>query len=127
MSTTPTHDTEHLELRIAGMSCASCVQRIERKLNKLDGVSASVNFATETASVDYDAGLTEPADLTAAVKAAGYEAIAPAASPAGTDEHKEQDGGGGHHHPDASSAETAALVAGPRSAARCRCRCCCWR
>jgi len=44
----------HLELPISGMTCASCANRIERKLNKLDGVTATVNYATEKASVDYD-------------------------------------------------------------------------
>ena len=46
--------TEHLELPITGMTCASCANRIERKLNKLDGVSATVNYATEKASVEFD-------------------------------------------------------------------------
>ena len=47
--------TEHVELPIAGMTCASCANRIERKLNKLEGVTASVNYATEKAAVAYDA------------------------------------------------------------------------
>jgi Cu+-exporting ATPase len=42
---------EHVELPITGMTCASCANRIERKLNKLDGVQASVNYATEKAAV----------------------------------------------------------------------------
>ena len=44
----------HLELPITGMTCASCANRIERRLNKLDGVSATVNYATERAAVDFD-------------------------------------------------------------------------
>jgi len=44
-------DIRRLDLPIEGMTCASCAVRIEKKLNKLDGVSASVNFAMETASV----------------------------------------------------------------------------
>ena len=44
------------ELPITGMTCASCANRIERKLNKLDGVSATVNYATEKATVEFDAG-----------------------------------------------------------------------
>ena len=44
----------HLDLPIQGMTCASCASRIERKLNKLNGVDATVNFATEQATVDYD-------------------------------------------------------------------------
>jgi P-type Cu+ transporter len=51
MSTTA---SEHLDLVVGGMTCASCAARIERKLNKLDGVSASVNYATEKAAVDFD-------------------------------------------------------------------------
>ena len=69
---------EHLELPITGMTCASCANRIERKLNKLDGVSATVNYATERATVDYDATAVEPEQLVAAVEAAGYSAVAAA-------------------------------------------------
>ena len=47
------------------MTCASCANRIERKLNTLDGVSATVNYATERATVDYDAAAVEPAQLVA--------------------------------------------------------------
>ena len=75
----------HLELPIAGMTCASCANRIERKLNKLDGVSASVNYATETATVDFDAAV-EPEALVAAVEAAGYQAVLPSAEPAAAEE-----------------------------------------
>ena len=63
------------ELAIGGMTCASCVARIERKLGKLDGVqSAGVNLATERASVAYDPGRVSPAQLISVVEAAGYEA-----------------------------------------------------
>ena len=65
---------EHIDLPISGMTCAACASRIERKLNKLDGVNASVNYATEKASVDYDPGRSAPADLVGAVAAAGYPA-----------------------------------------------------
>jgi Cu+-exporting ATPase len=71
---------EHLELPITGMTCASCANRVERKLNKLDGVSASVNYATELASVEFDAGAVAPDQLLAAVEAAGYRAELPAAA-----------------------------------------------
>jgi P-type Cu+ transporter len=73
---------EHVELPIAGMTCASCANRIERKLNKLDGVRAAVNYATERASVEYDAQTVSPDQLVAAVEAAGYQAVLPAAEPA---------------------------------------------
>ena len=65
-----------IELPITGMTCASCANRIERKLNKLDGVSASVNYATEKATVDYDPAAVEPSALVGAVEAAGYHAVA---------------------------------------------------
>src|SRR3954454_8954078 len=67
---------ERIELPITGMTCASCASRVERKLNKLDGVSASVNYATETAAVEYGTGV-EVEQLVAAVEAAGYAAIVP--------------------------------------------------
>src|ERR687891_144099 len=63
-----------IELPITGMTCASCATRIERKLNKLDGVEASVNYATEQATVSYDAATTAVDDLIRAVEAAGYGA-----------------------------------------------------
>jgi Cu+-exporting ATPase len=70
-----------IELPITGMTCASCANRIERKLNKLDGVSASVNYATERATVDYDTTLVEPEQLVAAIESAGYHAVLPQAEP----------------------------------------------
>ena len=77
-----------VELTITGMTCASCVARIERKLSKLDGVrSAGVNLATERASVAYDPSRVQPAQLISAVEAAGYGA-APVLedTPSGEDE-----------------------------------------
>jgi P-type Cu+ transporter len=65
-----------LELAIGGMTCASCASRIERKLNKLDGVTASVNYGTEKATVTFPARVTED-DLVATVEAAGYTATVP--------------------------------------------------
>jgi Cu+-exporting ATPase len=67
-----------VELPITGMTCASCANRIEKRLNKLDGVEASVNYATEQASVSYDAETVEPEALLAAVEEAGYHAALPA-------------------------------------------------
>lgn len=69
-------ETNHVELQIAGMTCASCAARIEKKLNKVDGVSASVNFATEKASIEYS-GDVSPEELLAAVTQAGYAAELP--------------------------------------------------
>jgi Cu+-exporting ATPase len=70
-----------LDLPITGMTCASCANRIERKLNKLDGVAASVNYATETATVEYEPTVA-PDELVAAVEAAGYAATLPTDEPA---------------------------------------------
>ncbi len=78
--------TQHVELPIAGMTCASCANRIERGLNKLEGVSASVNYATEKATVDYDATAVAPEELVAAVEAAGYQAVLPTAGEPEADE-----------------------------------------
>ncbi len=62
-----------VELSIGGMTCASCAARIEKKLTRLDGVTATVNLATETARVRYP-GRLSPRDLVAAVEQAGYSA-----------------------------------------------------
>jgi Cu+-exporting ATPase len=65
---------ERVQLELSGMTCASCAARIERKLNKLDGVDASVNFATEAATVSFDASRVGVDDLIRSVEAAGYGA-----------------------------------------------------
>ena len=62
-----------ITLGVEGMTCASCVARVEKKLSRLDGVSASVNLATETARVTAPAGISDD-DLLAAVARAGYTA-----------------------------------------------------
>jgi Cu+-exporting ATPase len=75
---TPTPPSERLELPISGMTCASCAARVEKKLNRLDGVQASVNYATERASVQLaPESATTAQDVVEAVKQAGYEAILP--------------------------------------------------
>ncbi|MGP5414864.1 heavy metal translocating P-type ATPase [Brachybacterium paraconglomeratum] len=66
-----------IELEIGGMTCASCANRIERKLNKLDGISASVNYATEKARVWAPEGY-DPQQLVTTVEQAGYTAVLPA-------------------------------------------------
>ena len=68
--------SQQLELTLGGMTCASCAARIERKLNKLDGVTATVNFATEKARVSFPESVSTE-DLVAAVEAAGYTARLP--------------------------------------------------
>ncbi|OPF74065.1 copper-translocating P-type ATPase [Streptomyces antioxidans] len=65
-----------VELAIGGMTCASCAARVEKKLNRLDGVTATVNFATEKAKVSYGEGI-EVADLIATVVKTGYTAEEP--------------------------------------------------
>jgi len=67
-------DRTRVQLALEGMTCASCATRIERKLNKLEGVEATVNFATEQAAVHYDPARTAVDDLIRAVEAAGYHA-----------------------------------------------------
>jgi P-type Cu+ transporter len=66
-----------VELAIGGMTCASCAARIEKKLNKLDGVSATVNFATESAQVSFPAAVSAR-NLISVVEQAGYTAAVPA-------------------------------------------------
>ncbi len=73
----PIADAVHVDLAIGGMTCASCAARIEKKLNRLDGVRASVNYATETATVDYDPAAVNPQSLVSTVEATGYTARMP--------------------------------------------------
>jgi P-type Cu+ transporter len=69
-----TEEREQTTLALEGMTCASCAARIERTLNKVEGVEATVNFATETAAVSYDPALVAPEQLTGAVERIGYHA-----------------------------------------------------
>ncbi|MHA6616737.1 heavy metal translocating P-type ATPase [Pseudonocardia sp. DLS-67] len=87
MTTTP---ATAVELAIGGMTCASCANRVERKLNRLDGVTASVNYATEKARVEAPEGV-DPAVLIAQVEAAGYTAELPRRAAAPDDEASEED------------------------------------
>ena len=73
---TTTEAGNAVELVIGGMTCASCAARIEKKLNKLDGVTASVNYATEKATVRF-ADAVQPEELIATVVATGYTASVP--------------------------------------------------
>ncbi|MFD8147150.1 heavy metal translocating P-type ATPase [Streptomyces sp. NPDC059708] len=75
--TTITPGAAQVELAIGGMTCASCAARIEKKLNRMDGVEATVNYATEKAKVTFDADISV-ADLIATVEATGYTAQEPA-------------------------------------------------
>ncbi|MFI6486520.1 heavy metal translocating P-type ATPase [Streptomyces sp. NPDC050564] len=92
-ATPATSTTSEVELSIGGMTCASCAARVEKKLNRMDGVTATVNFATEKAKVSYPEGV-QVADLIATVVKTGYTAEEPplpaapeeAAAPAGDPE-----------------------------------------
>ncbi|MFF3993542.1 heavy metal translocating P-type ATPase [Streptomyces cyaneofuscatus] len=70
---TPAADASEAELMIGGMTCASCAARVEKKLNRMDGVTATVNYATEKARVTFTEGL-ELSDLVATVERTGYTA-----------------------------------------------------
>ena len=90
----------HVDLALTGMTCASCANRIEKSLNRLDGVTASVNFATEKAAVDFDPGRVAPDELVAAVESVGYGAQVPHPTAPG-----------GHTVSDDATAEPAELLA----------------
>ncbi|MGW7220075.1 heavy metal translocating P-type ATPase [Streptomyces sp. NPDC054826] len=83
-------DQAEVELAIGGMTCASCAARVEKKLNRMEGVTATVNYATEKAKVTY-AGDVAVADLIATVEATGYTAREPRPEPA----HEPGGGDGG--------------------------------
>ncbi|MGV9506964.1 heavy metal translocating P-type ATPase [Streptomyces tendae] len=83
-----------VELLIGGMTCASCAARVEKKLNRMDGVTATVNYATEKARVSYPA-TTEVAELIATVVKTGYTAEEPAPPPEPSDESGSEEGGSG--------------------------------
>ncbi|HEU5104676.1 MAG TPA: heavy metal translocating P-type ATPase [Solirubrobacterales bacterium] len=70
--------SQRLELPIEGMTCSSCAGRVEKNLNRLEGVEASVNFATERASVSFDPDRVAPEQLVEAVADVGYSASLPA-------------------------------------------------
>ncbi len=91
--------TTQVELSIGGMTCASCAARIEKKLNRMDGVEATVNYATEKAKVSFEGDGLAVADLIATVEATGYTAQEPV--PPRTEK-------GGGEEPDAED-ENAAL------------------
>ena len=63
---------KQMELPIEGMTCAACAARIEKNLNKLPGVHAAVNFASEKARVEFDTSQTKPEDLIRSVEKAGF-------------------------------------------------------
>ena len=110
-------EAERLELDVKGMTCASCANRVERKLNEIEGVEATVNFATERAAVEFRPGAVDAGELLGAVESAGYEATLPAAAPtlaAPVEDEKDAE---------LRALRTRLLVA---SRSRCRSRCSRW-
>src|SRR3546814_15339028 len=82
-TTIPAQNDKSVDLVIGGMTCASCAARVEKRLNKLDGVTATVNYSTERARVAFPDGVA-PEELIAQVEAAGYPArLPPPPAPAG--------------------------------------------
>jgi len=84
MTTTTTSVVAEVELAIGGMTCASCAARVEKKLNRMDGVEATVNYATEKAKVTFREDVPV-ADLIATVEATGYTAQEPTPAEAESD------------------------------------------
>ncbi|GAB3991828.1 heavy metal translocating P-type ATPase [Nocardioides marmoraquaticus] len=78
-----------VDLLVGGMTCAACVNRVEKKLNRLDGVTASVNLATASAHVEYDATLVDEDTLVATVERTGYTATLPSDTGPGDDEERD--------------------------------------
>ena len=80
--------TRDIELPITGMTCAACAARVEKRLNRLDGVAASVNYGTQIASVHFDPAVASPEAMVEAVESAGYGALLPGRGrDAGHDDH----------------------------------------
>ncbi|MEU5233822.1 heavy metal translocating P-type ATPase, partial [Streptomyces anulatus] len=101
----PAADASEAELMIGGMTCASCAARVEKKLNRMDGVTATVNYATEKARVTFGDGL-KLGDLVATVEKTGYTAR-PVAQP-------ERKAPGGAAPPPATAPDTYAYADKPR-------------
>ncbi|WP_329214142.1 heavy metal translocating P-type ATPase [Streptomyces sp. NBC_01485] len=96
------------DLTVGGMTCAACVTRVEKKLGKLDGVTATVNLATGMARVSHPAGIG-PDELVATVEKAGYTAALP--EPPTKQEPADGDGGDGASEADRQARHRLAVVA----------------
>ena len=109
--TAPIRDEQRIELAISGMTCASCANRIERKLNQLDGVEATVNYATEKAQVTVPEGY-DPALLVAQVEKTGYAASLPEppARPDAADAGEVDGGGSGTADPELAALRQRLMV-----------------
>ena len=119
--------TRSVDLLVGGMTCASCVARVEKKLNRLEGVEASVNLATASARVSFDPSLVDEDTLVETVERTGYTATLPS-----VDEPDETTDGGVVRPEPAPPAAARRPADGRRAGARrwCRespsCRGCSW-
>jgi len=77
MDEMPNDTLEHVDLQLTGMTCAACAGRIEKKLNRLEGVTATVNYATERATIAFEPTTADTAKLIATVQSIGYDAALP--------------------------------------------------
>jgi P-type Cu+ transporter len=84
-------EPDHVDLDISGMTCASCAVRVEKRLNKLEGVTATVNFASEQAAVSFDPSRVSVDTLIGAVTSIGYDASLPTSTPTPTSTPDEDD------------------------------------
>ncbi|MBJ7354048.1 MAG: copper-translocating P-type ATPase [Thermoleophilaceae bacterium] len=98
-----TETRTRLDIPIEGMDCASCAGRIEKSLNNLEGVEASVNFALKQATVEYDVARTQTSELTTAIKKVGFT---PRLSEAGLDERGDAHDHAAHINADADALRT---------------------
>ncbi|MGP2438333.1 heavy metal translocating P-type ATPase [Streptomyces sp. JW3] len=112
MAGEPTASLTVTDLTVGGMTCAACVRRVEKKLAKLEGVTATVNLATGLARVSHPAGVA-PADLVAAVEQAGYQAALPTPSPDAGTAAEETDAGAAEARRERERLLVTALLAVP--------------
>ena len=108
-SADPRSDSAELTLAVVGMTCASCVNRIERFLGRTEGVArANVNLATERATVDFDPAIVDRAGIVAAIEAAGYEVGREAGADAAAGTERDE----GEHEEAARAVERRELLTG---------------
>ena len=68
-------ETNHATIGITGMTCASCSNRVEKTLNKMDGVTAQVNLTTEKATIDFDSEKSSLEEITKKIENIGYGVV----------------------------------------------------
>src|SRR5699024_5208856 len=86
----PSMPTTRIDLSVGGMTCSSCANRVEKKLNRMAGVEASVNYATEKATIFADPAI-DIAELISTVEGTGYSASLPEAAEASPEEPEPED------------------------------------